>query len=543
MKEYINEELTKYIAEQKYPWHMPGHKRRDCFKSDGFWLDKKAADRISSETMTDRWGQMFAYDFTEAKDLDDMHKPESFIKKCLEELRTVYGTHQTYMLVNGATGGILAAIHACCKQGDYILMARNCHKSVYNGVSLLQLHPEYLLPEITEDTGIFLDIKPEMVRQRINCMVQAGKKPAALLLTSPTYEGVLSDITEISRISNQYDIPLIVDAAHGAHLAFMGENYPLSAVKCGADIVIESAHKTLPSLTQTALLHVMNPKYSSRLERYLGIFQTSSPSYLFMQSLEKAVCYCQSAKAEFEAYLRHLQEFRKGCQKFKKLILFEPGQKVYAYDIGKLVFQISPSSFITYQNKKQPLTGMLLLELLAEEYGQICEMAAADYVIAMTSVMDSPQAFDNLFHALQEIDERIVADTSRSSINMDLQADADGIDTESKTDADRSGIDYHLFAHIPELRMLPGEAWNSDSYLLELALAEGFIAGEYVYAYPPGIPVVVPGEVISAEVIKNVHYMLKQQLNVAGVYQSFRKDNTKKNEIEKIRITVVGGEK
>ncbi len=496
LKEFINESLNKYISENPYPWHMPGHKRRACHDTGGI---------IQNEKDNNRWTKMFAYDFTEAKGLDDMHKPEAFIKDSMQELCDIYGTYKTYMLVNGATAGILAAVYACCNLGETILMARNCHKSVYHAVSLLRLKPEYLQPSVLSGTGILGDITPAEVDRQLDRMKAKGEKPSALILTSPTYEGIVSDIQEISNILMKYDIPLIVDEAHGAHLAFMGDDYPTSAIYNGADFVIESVHKTLPSLTQTAVLHLMNKKYEKNLEKYLSVFQTSSPSYLFMQSIEKAVCYCYRSVSDFKRYRSRLENFRNQCEDLKHLSLFYPHKKVYDYDIGKLVIQIGSGAFFTYESIRKKLTGTMLSDILAEEYGQVLEMASKDYVIAMTSVMDSDAAFANLYHALKEIDSRIVV------------MEQDKI--------------CPVPEYIPDMGILPGEAWNRDSILMELEQSKGRMAAEYIYAYPPGIPVVVPGELISEKVISDIRDMLKCELSVTGVYLSQ----------ETIRIAVIGG--
>lgn len=500
MKEFINEALSEYRSENPYPWHMPGHKRKDCYGAD-------------------RWRQMFAYDFTEAEGLDDMHNPRSFIRNGMDSLRKIYGSYKTYMLVNGATGGILAAIYACCKPGDFILLGRNCHKSVYNAVNLLRLSPVYLVPEIIGETDILGEITPENVRVHLMEMIRQKKQPSAVVLTSPTYEGVVSDIKGISHILRQYSIPLIVDEAHGAHFTFMGEDTPAPAIKNGADFVIESLHKTLPSLTQTAVLHIADDRYQRELERYLQVFQTSSPSYLFMQSIEKAAVFCQSSPERFLQYRKRLMHFRKQCEQLEYLTLFYPAEKVYGYDTGKLVIRTRTDSEIDYQGKRRRMTGVLLARILIEDYRQIPEMAAAEYIIAMTSVMDDEEAFDRLYQALGEIDQRI-------SLAAKAE-DSDGPES-AETCLHRK---RRLSCTLPVMRMLPGEAWDQDCILTELESAEGLVAGEYIYAYPPGIPVVVPGEVISAQIIETVRSMLDEQLNVTGIYLS---GNT-------VKVAVVGG--
>lgn len=364
MKEYINEALEKYINKGTYPWHMPGHKRLPLEKLENFW------------------NGVYAHDFTEAKDLDDMHEPEMFIADSLAEMKKVYGTFATYMLVNGSTSGLMTAIHATCHRGDVILAARNCHKAVYNAICMLELEPEYIVPdyvdmrwhcganqsmsdkmtdacgkddcetregtdirgegdretpervavnggddrEVSERTDILGDISPDKLERAIITLITNGRKPSAVIITSPTYEGVISDIGTLAEITHRYGIYLIVDEAQGAHLNFM-EGHE-TAMAQGADIVIESLHKTMPALTQTSLLHVMNPKLDERVRRYLQIFQTSSPSYIFMQSMEKAVAFGANNRAVFVEYGRRLEIFAEKCDNLRNIRLFRPGVNV-----------------------------------------------------------------------------------------------------------------------------------------------------------------------------------------------------------------------
>ena len=418
VREYINEALEKYIEKGTYPWHMPGHKRRPLEKSDGSMCLKddenggqlpQNVDNIS-KSRENFWNGVYAHDFTEAKDLDDMHEPEMFIADSLAEMKKVYGTFATYMLVNGSTSGLMTAIHATCRRGDIILAARNCHKAVYNAICMLELEPEYIVPdyvdmrwrcgvnqngeqtitdgmtdasgesnretrekmaassevnheteekaavngeddrEVSEKTDILGDISPDKVERAINMLITDGRKPSAVIITSPTYEGVMSDIRTLAEIAHRYGIYLIVDEAQGAHLNFM-EGHE-TAMEQGADIVIESLHKTMPALTQTSLLHVMNPKLDERVRRYLQIFQTSSPSYIFMQSMEKAVAFGANNRAGFVEYGRRLEIFAEKCDSLRNIRLFKPGVnvskndegcsacKVFDHDEGRLVFVV-----------------------------------------------------------------------------------------------------------------------------------------------------------------------------------------------------------
>lgn len=478
MYEYINKKLEEYKTRNNYPWHMPGHKRVDIIEN------KNQQGNVHA----DMWEAVYSMDYTEARELDDMHEPELFIKDSLEEIKNIYSSEASFMLVNGATGGILAALYACCSENSVIIMARNCHKSVYNGISLLKLKPEYVVPDMIEGTDILGDIKPDMIKEKLEMLQNKGIHPSAVIITSPTYEGVISDIKGIKQLLQPYNIPLIVDEAHGAHLTFMGEAYPESAVANGADIVIESTHKTLPAMTQTALLHVMNSELIPQVRKYLQVFQTSSPSYIFMQSIERALAWSYTNHDKFIEYRKMLEEFRKKCGHLQHITLLNPINTCYAYDICKLVFVIKKGTMLKGENIY--FNGAMLEEILAEKYNQILEMCSISYAIAMTSVADSAEAYDNLYNAMCQIDNMLVCDNK---------------------------YEQKKVFHLPAQRLCPGNAWNEKTELVEIDNSIGRISSGYIYAYPPGISVVVPGEIIDEAVINDIKKMLESSLKVVGI--------------------------
>lgn len=520
VKEYINEALEKYTEKGTYPWHMPGHKRQPLEEPDNFW------------------NGVYAHDFTEAKDLDDMHEPEMFIADSLAEMRKVYGTFATYMLVNGSTSGLMTAIHATCHRGDVILAARNCHKAVYNAICMLELEPEYIVPnyvgmkwpdcmrqnaartiadgmtdasgeddcETSERTDILGDISPDKLESALRGLVADDRKPSAVIITSPTYEGVISDIRGIAEVVHRYGIYLIVDEAQGAHLNFM-EGHE-TAMKQGADIVIESLHKTMPALTQTSLLHVMDPELDERVRRYLQIFQTSSPSYIFMQSMEKAVAFGANNRDAFAEYGRRLEAFAGKCDGLRNIRLFRPDAssvkndeignacKVFDHDEGRLVFVVRPG---TVDESGQKFTGVMLAEILADRYGLIVEMASVSYAICISSVVDSADSYDILFNAVAEIDG-----------NLGYEPD--------KTDRQELDIISGRRSAMP-----PGTAWDRPVESVPIEDAAGKVSGAFVYAYPPGIPVLAPGEVVDRQAVNGIKSMIDSGLNVAGVNDGYIK--------------------
>lgn len=341
-----------------------------------------------------------------------------------------------------------------------------------------------------------------------------------VVITSPTYEGVISDICGIKNVLEPYNIPLIVDEAHGAHLPFMPKRN-LSAVAAGADLVIQSTHKTLPSLTQTALLHVNRKELVPKVERYLHIFQTSSPSYLFTQSMEKAVVYAGNHPEVFDAYRKRLKHFRKKCKELRHIRLLQPKQTCYAYDKGKLVFTVSgvhPAESGTDSRNDIPATGPWLAHVLAAEYQQVVEMAGTHHVILMTSFADKKKAFEHLYEILKHIDSELTEAADKAGRNADQM---NHVDSMSVLPDMENAVLCSTGFHLPEQVMTPGAAWRLDSSREKLEEAEGSIAADYVYAYPPGIAVITPGEKIDGQVIRDITQMVETGLNMIGVeYQT-----------------------
>ena len=251
-----------------YPFHMPGHKRNKKFLNDFY-------DFIN-------------LDFTEIDETDNMHKPEGIIKNSKEIISKTFGAEESYFLVNGSSCGIIASIMACLSPNEHILVARNCHISVYNGIILSGALPIYIYPTIKYNIPCGIDI------ENIKKAIEKYKNIKAFILTSPTYEGFVCDIEKISNFLHKNNIILIVDEAHGAHFNF-SNNFPKSALQCGADIVIQSFHKTLPAFTQCGVLHLKSKIVDKhKLEKCLPIIQTTSPSYMFMMSIEYATNFCKN---------------------------------------------------------------------------------------------------------------------------------------------------------------------------------------------------------------------------------------------------------
>ena len=321
----------------------------------------------------------------------------------------------------------------------------------------------------------------------------------AVVITSPTYEGVVSYVQAIAKVVHEKGLPLIVDEAHGAHFSMSGY-FPKSALECGADIVIQSIHKTLPSLTQTALLHVCGEMVDvPKVERYLSIYQSSSPSYVLMASIDNCVRdIMDKGPIGFIEYESNLVEFREKMSKLTQLKLLD--KKIlgkagcYDLDMGKLVIMVDS---ITY-------TGQDLYNELLSKYHIQLEMAARDYVIAMTSLNDTREGFDRLYEALFTIDRDIRI--------KEGYGQAEGLMHIKPLEEVSASILEKPAVTCMDIR----EAINAEKEEIEFSSSSGRIAAEYVYLYPPGIPVIVPGQMIEKVVIDYLLDCKAKGLEVQG---------------------------
>lgn len=443
-------QLTEYAESGAYPFHMPGHKRNAAELPDIL---------------------PYSIDITEIDGFDDLHAPEGVLQDLNRRLSQLFGAEHSFALVNGSTCGILAGIAATTRRGDTVLMARNCHRSVYNAVELLGLVPVYLQPLIDEKTGVAGSIPPECVRSAL----EQHADVRLLVLTSPTYDGVLSDVASIVKIAHQKNIPVLVDEAHGAHLAFTKKKH-LSAVQAGADIVIHSLHKTLPALTQTAAAHICGTRISPTVfAQKLSVFETSSPSYVLLTSIAACVRFLEeSAASAFAAYENRLQSFSESCRTLKMLSVLCKGADslqnhptFFDFDGGKLPIVTTRTA----------LDGAALLQKLRKDYALEGEMAAISYALLMTSVCDTDAGFARLAAALAEID---------------------------RTAALSENIPHFQALPLPKQHCTPAEAAAHKTQSLTLQACVGRVSAETVLCYPPGIPLVVPGEVISEEIAEAV---------------------------------------
>lgn len=445
----LYKKLTDYSRTDYYGFHMPGHKRGGILTGCDL---------------------PYAIDITEIEGFDDLHHARGILRDAENRAAALYNSEETHYLINGSTSGLLSAIMGCTVKGDRILMARNCHKSVYHAVLMNELRPVYIYPEFYSDMELNGPVKIADVEKAMD----EYEDIRAVVVTSPTYDGVISDIKAIAKSVHRRGIPLIVDEAHGAHLGFH-PYFPENSVSQGADVVIHSLHKTLPSLTQTALIHINvnihlqgNVDIGEGIRQYLHMLQTSSPSYVLMAGIDACIeMMAVDGDRYFKKYAVLLRQSREMLQRLKYLKLLE----TEVYDKSKIVISVKGTS----------MTSRQLYEILVERYHLQMEMAAGSYVIAMTSIADTPEGMKRLIDALQEIDSGLTAQ-DRHPAEFSLPV-LNQVYTSAEAQA---------FAGRGSLRRAECLDWEESI---------GRVSAEYAYVYPPGIPLIVPGEEISEEAV------------------------------------------
>lgn len=425
----------------------------------------------------------YEIDLTEIDGFDNLHNACGCLKGIEKKAEKLYDVNHAFLLVNGATGGILSSIRAMTNLGDKIVVARNCHKSVYNAIELCGLNPEYILPEYDEKYGIFTFVSPH----KIELLLAENPDTKLVITTSPTYEGIVSDIKTIADICHRYGAMLFVDEAHGAHFPF-SKKFPSEVVKCGADVAVVSLHKTLPSLTQTALLLTDNSEINEKLQENLSVFESSSPSYILMSSIENCLDFVSDNKTDFETYTNRLTNFYNGTKSLNNLsIIYNDKsflENCFDYDFGKIVISTADTN----------ISGTELAKILRDKYKLETEMSYTNYVIAMTSVCDTDEGFGRLKNALFEIDSSL---TERKKYNI-----------------------HNNFSEIPKRSFNSYLKNNFKSEKIRFKNSKGRVSLEYVWAYPPGIPLIVPGEIITDKLISQINILISNNIQINSTKNS-----------------------
>ena len=464
MEDRLYKKLEAYGKSDFYPFHMPGHKRNPLSVDGNFPVEM---------------------DITEIGGFDNLHHAEDVLKRAQEDVARIYDVQESFYSINGSSGAILAAVSAAVKKGGHILVARNCHKAVYHGIYLRDLEATYIYPQEDPKLGINGGISPS----RVEMYLAENPDIEAVLITSPTSDGIVSDIARIAEVAHNHDVPLIVDEAHGAHFRF-SDYFPVSAAQLGADVVINSVHKTLPCLTQTGVIHLCSDRVNrEKLKRFLGIYQSSSPSYILMSSIDACMAKLERDGDEmFRVFTENLEKARIRLGKCRYIRLVTPAtcecQRVFDFDRSKLLLSTAESS----------LNGRQLHQILREEFHLEMEMEAENYVLALAAVGDTAEGFERLCEAVEEIDRR------------------ESLKYKGKTE-ERAPVKNSRMKQVMRI----SQAMDAECERHQLDECIGRISAEFAYLYPPGIPLIVPGEQISGHFVKNVRRYLEQGFEVQGL--------------------------
>lgn len=457
--------LLKYVEDETIPFHVPGHKQG---------RGNKELEKLLGSTG-------LSIDLTCLEDLDNICNPVSVIKEAEDLAAQLYGAERAFFLVNGTTSGIQAMIMSVCQPGDKILVPRNAHKSAIGGIILSGAEPVYLDPEINEYMGIAMGVSVESLAEAL------AKHPdaKAVFMINPTYYGIGSDLADLVNLAHSYQIPVIVDEAHGAHLKFHPQ-LPLSAMEAGADLAASSTHKLGGSLTQSSILlqqgNLINPQ---RIKATLNLTQTTSPSYILLASLDVARHQLAlHGKQMIDRTYRLAMWVREEINRIEGLhvmgdeVLQHPG--CFTLDPTKIVVNVRALGLSGYEVEK----------ILRKKYRIQVELSDLFNIIALVSIGDSEETLKPLLQALQGV------------------ADGQTI---------KNVFKYFVpLPNLPEAVISPREAFYGESRTIPLEEAEGEISAEMIMAYPPGIPIVCPGERITRDIINYVNILRQEAAELQG---------------------------
>ncbi|WP_059174172.1 aminotransferase class I/II-fold pyridoxal phosphate-dependent enzyme [Bacillus sp. FJAT-27445] len=451
--------LTAHISTKPVSFHVPGHKY-------GTVLDGEAAVYFS---------EIMKLDATELSGLDDLHSPEGAIHEAAQLLAELYGVEESFFLVNGSTVGNLAMIASVCGEGDKILVQRNCHKSIINGIRLAKAEPIFIEPVFNGEWKVACGLDVPAVHKALACYPELK----AIVLTYPNYYGIADPIGDIISAAHLKGIPVLVDEAHGAHF-IAGAPFPQSAVELGADIVVQSAHKTLPAMTMGSFLHFNSKLVElTRLKDYLQMLQSSSPSYPIMASLDLARNFLGTInKRDLKNLLEHINRFRGELADIPQIRVLENEGKA---DPLKVVIQAACG-----------LNGYEIQKLL-EHQGIFTELADPHNILLILPLLK--EGMDYPFkNAARKIAEALAHYPAVSPTPL-----------ESSSGGCLSGLALSL----NEMDGLPCE-------VIELTKAVGLISAETIIPYPPGIPVILKGERITKRMASRLAELKKSGSRFQG---------------------------
>ena len=469
MKKYVQEDAPIYEALEQFrrmrivPFDVPGHKRG-------------RGNPELSELLGDRCVNI---DVNSMKPLDNLCHPVSVIKAAEELAAEAFGSAHAFLMVGGTTSAVQSMALACCKKGDKIIMPRNVHRSIINALVLCGARPVYVNPDVDRHLGISLGMKVEQVEQAIRDNPDA----VAVFVNNPTYYGICSDLRTIVEAAHSHGMKVLVDEAHGTHFYF-GENFPVTAMAAGADMASVSMHKSGGSLTQSSLLLVGKDMHPGYVRQIINLTQTTSASYLLLSSLDISRRNLALRGREAFAKVAELAEYAReeinrigGYYAFGDELVNR--DSVYAFDPTKL----------SVHTLDIGLAGIEVYDILRDEYDIQIEFGDLGNMLAYLSIGDRKQEVERLVSALADIKRRY--------------------------QKDKTGMLSQEYIP-PRVVMTPQESFYAPKEQLPIQETEGRICSEFVMCYPPGIPILAPGEEITDEIIEYILYAKEKGCSMTG---------------------------
>ncbi|WP_125154553.1 aminotransferase class I/II-fold pyridoxal phosphate-dependent enzyme [Clostridium rectalis] len=457
------EGVLKYVKENNISFSMPGHKN-----GKGFFATEEGKTFINN---------ILSCDITEVEGVDNLHNPEGIIKEASELLTQLYGSKKSYFLVNGSTSGNLIMVYSSFKEGDKVIIDRSCHKSIFNAIILKKLKPVYIKNRVCNSFNAPISINMEHFFQ----VIKNNRDAKGIILTYPNYYGICCDLEKIIEEAKNYNMKVLIDSAHGAHFG-ISNKLPKSAVKLGADMVVTSSHKTLASFTQTAFLHINSNINKDKVDFYFSSFSSTSPSYLLMCSMDYGRYYLQKyGRNEYNNLIELAEKYKNKINNIDNMHVIDEQDinENYSYFMDRSRYII---------NLNNNYNSNLLLKYLRENKIQ-CEMSDTHNIVLIFSPFNTEEDFKYLYEVLRKCD---LSKMKFQSINI------------------------HEYS-IPVLKLSPHEAVNKPKKKIDIEGSLGRICGENIIPYPPGIPLIMMGEIIDKETIIMLKYYLNNGIELIGV--------------------------
>lgn len=456
--------IKQYLSAGRTSFHMPGHKGQEVLKPSDF----------------------FALDVSELPDTDDLHAPHAYIAQSEQQLARLYHTRQSFYLLGGSSCGIHAMLAATLHEGDTVILDRECHKSVIHALIWIGAKPVYIYRKRNHQFDFPGGIHPADVQAALEGNPQAK----AVLITSPTYYGGVSDIASIAKATHENGAVLLVDEAHGAHFPF-GTQLPESAISCGADMVVQSVHKTLGALSGSALLHICSDAVNpAQVRKLLAMFQTSSPSYTMLCALEQAVFAAPKLEKQYTALLKQIETGRKTVNETGKAYWIgeelNHSCNLYAFDATRIVINFA----------KTGLSGYHIAALLREKHKIEVEMADEHNIVCITTPYNDLADIKKLTKAVLSIVKKVQPNANSGTNNTEPPP--------------------------ATVKVIPREAFYREEETIHLEHAAGRISKYLVCKYPPGTPILAPGEEIGLEHIRAIADLLDSGATVNGIGEDYQ---------------------